>query len=61
MLEAPVCGTVALLMDFRPAGETFDRLFLATERHQYCVLGFDTEKCCLVTHAKGDLRDKVVG
>jgi hypothetical protein len=48
-------------MDFRPAGETFDRLFLATKRHKYCVLGFDTEKCCLVTHAKGNPRDKLVG
>ena len=47
-----IFGTVSVLRDFRPAGESLDRLWLVTERHRFCVLGFDASSGKIVTHAK---------
>ena len=49
------------MQDFRPAGATLDRLFVATARHQFLVLGFDDATGCVVTHARCPHRPAVAG
>jgi hypothetical protein len=45
-------GSIALIKDFRPAGEQLDRLLMVTDRGQFAVLAFDGSQGKIVTLAK---------
>jgi hypothetical protein len=45
-------GSIALIKDFRPAGEQLDRLLMVTDRGQFAVLAFDGSQGKVVTLAK---------
>ncbi|ESQ55276.1 hypothetical protein EUTSA_v10024273mg [Eutrema salsugineum] len=59
MLDVPLYGRISTLDLFRPHGETQDFLFIATERHKFCVLQWDSESSELITRAMEDVSDRI--
>ncbi|KAM3237195.1 hypothetical protein P3L10_012224 [Capsicum annuum] len=55
LLDVPIYGRIATLELFRPNGETQDLLFIATERHEYCVLQWDAKAYEFITRSNGNL------
>lgn len=43
-LDVPVYGAIATIESYRLQDEGCDRIFVLTERYQYCVIQFDAEK-----------------
>lgn len=43
-LDVPIYGAIATMEAYRLQDESCDRLFVLTERYQYCVIHFDAEK-----------------
>ena len=52
-------GRVATMELIRLPGEEQDSLFISTERHWFCLLGWDPEGKVLTTRANGDLADRI--
>jgi DNA damage-binding protein 1 len=57
--DVPLYGRIATLELWRPTGSPTDRLFISTERYQFCVLAYDAERREIVTEAKGDVSDRI--
>jgi len=55
--DVPLFGRVASMELFRAPGEQQDSLFILTEKHQFCLLSYDTTKKAILTRANGDLQD----
>lgn len=47
-MDVPVYGTIAIMESYRLPDETNDRLFVLTERYQFCVLQFDANKQVMI-------------
>lgn len=43
-LDVPIYGAIATIDAYRLPDESCDRMFVLTERYQFCVLQFDAEK-----------------
>lgn len=43
-LDVPLYGAIATMEAYRLQDESCDRMFVLTERYQFCVLQFDTER-----------------
>ena len=57
--DVPLYCRVATLELWRPANATSDRLFISTERYQFCILSYDSQRKEIVTEAKGDVADRI--
>lgn len=43
-IDVPIYGAIATMESYRVMDEECDRLFVLTERYQFCVIQFDAEK-----------------
>lgn len=43
-LDVPIYGVIATMEAYRLPDESCDRMFVLTERYQFCVLQFDSDK-----------------
>lgn len=43
-MDVPVYGSIATIEAYRLQEDSSDRLFVLTERYQFCVLQFDSKK-----------------
>lgn len=43
-LDVPIYGAIATMEAYRLHDESCDRMFVLTERYQFCVLQYDAEK-----------------
>jgi DNA damage-binding protein 1 len=57
--DVPMYGRIATLELFKPPLEPKHLLFIATERHAFCVLSYDASRGELITRASGDLSDRI--
>ena len=57
--DVPLYCRVATMELWRPNGRTTDRLFISTERYQFCILSYDAAKKEIITEAKGDVADRI--
>ena len=57
--DVGIYGRVATMELLRLPGEELDSLFLSTERHWFCLLGWDAEAKALTTRSNGDLADRI--
>eukprot|EP01043_Picozoa_sp_COSAG02_P009327 COSAG02_NODE_314_length_24915_cov_18.575596_27_plen_1109_part_00 len=57
--DVGIYGRVATMELIRLPGEDQDSLFISTERHWFCLLGWDPEAKVLTTRANGDLADRI--
>ena len=59
VLDIPFYCRIATMERWKPAGKTNDRLFISTERYQFCIIAYDPEREEIVTEAKGDVGDRI--
>ena len=59
VLDVPLYCRIATMELWRPAGRTMDRLFITTERYQFCILAYDERRGEIVTDARGDVADRI--
>jgi DNA damage-binding protein 1 len=57
--DVPLYCRIATMELWRPAGKSTDRLFISTERYQFCILSYDERQREIVTEAYGDVRDRI--
>lgn len=57
--DVGIYGRVATMELVRLPGESQDSLFISTERHWFCLLGWDAEAKALTTRSNGDLADRI--
>lgn len=43
-LDVPIYGAIATMESYRLQDESCDRIFILTERYQFCVIQFDADK-----------------
>ena len=43
-LDVPIYGAIATIEAYRLVEESCDRMFVLTERYQFCVIQFDVER-----------------
>ncbi|CAM9125233.1 unnamed protein product [Choristocarpus tenellus] len=58
-LDVPIYGTIATLDSYRLLSEDQDRLFVLTERYQFCILQYDADKQEIITKANGTVKDRI--
>jgi len=56
VLEAPLNARIVAMQTFRPRNDNRDRLFILTEKFQFCILQYDPRTKELVTKANGSLK-----
>jgi len=59
ILESPVYGKIMALNKFRPSWMETDLLFILVEKKLFCILGWDDSKSKFISHAKGNVEDRV--
>lgn len=59
MVGTSLYGRITSISPLRLINSLKDSLFVLTERKHFCVLDFDFEKNCIVTRAKGSVKDRV--
>ena len=57
--DVPLYCRVATMELWRPSNRTTDRLFISTERYQFCIISYDAARKEIVTDAKGDVADRI--
>ncbi|CAM9422865.1 unnamed protein product, partial [Hapterophycus canaliculatus] len=58
-LDVPLYGAIATMEAYRVADETSDRLFVLTERYQFCVLQYDPVRQEIRTKSSGSVKDRI--
>ena len=59
VLDVPLYCRIATMELWRPAGRTTDRLFISTERYEFCILAYDERRGEIVTEARGNVADRI--
>ena len=59
VLDVPLYCRIATMEIWRPLSKQTDRLFISTERYQFCILAYDERRQEIVTEAKGDVMDRI--
>ncbi|CAM9860641.1 unnamed protein product [Discosporangium mesarthrocarpum] len=58
-MDVPIYDTIATMECYRLPNEDQDRLFILTERYQFCILQYDADKQEIVTKASGTVKDRI--
>lgn len=59
MLDFGIYGRISSLQLYRPPGSQQDFLFILTQRHQFCVLSYNSQNGQIITQFTGDVQDRI--
>ena len=59
ILDVGLFGRITALDFYRPKNSTQDVIFILTEKKHFSVIGFDPVNKKLITHAAGNVKDRV--
>ncbi|CAM9095121.1 unnamed protein product [Ectocarpus sp. 4 AP-2014] len=58
-VDVPLYGAIATMEAYRLADENCERIFVLTERYQFCVLQYDVARQEIRTRSSGSVKDRI--